>query len=117
MFWHDDCCFNDNEIKVLNNFRDKLRYLFATFNNDTLVLQVLQEILLEITEVKLPAVRKSSCGDIVNWFEQYNISIKDFLVDSKYIVISGDCSYELEQLSDLGLINWDAIKDSSMAES
>ena len=62
---------------------------------------------------EIPAYDRAHRGyNLRNWFEKYHITLKEFLINTKYIVVC-DSYNAVNKLMDLGLFDWEAIEDSS----
>ena len=111
-YYHDACMFDGQEVRVLNTFRRKLLYVLAGWYNDEEVKNILIELFPEVKEIMLPYDRAHRGYNLRNWFEKYHITLKEFLINTKYIVVC-DSYNAVNKLMDLGLFDWDAIEDSS----
>lgn len=110
---YDDCVFDGQEVRVLDTFRGKLLYVLAGWYNDEEIKSILLELFPDVTEIIFPVNRAHRGNNLRSWFKRYNITLKDFLINSKYIVVcdSGD---SVIRLVDLNLFDWDAIEESSL---
>lgn len=109
---HDDCIFDGKEVRVLNTFRSKLLYALAGWYNDEEIKNVLLELFPEVKEIMLPCDRAHRGYNLRSWCEKYHITLKEFLINTKYIVVC-DSYNVVNKLIDLGLFDWEAIEDSS----
>lgn len=110
---YDDCVFDGEEVRVLDTFRSKLTYILASWYNDEEIKNILLELFPDVTEIIFPVNRSHRGANPRSWFEKYKINLKEFLINTKYIVVCD--SYEsVNRLIDLGLFDWDAIEDSSV---
>ncbi len=112
---YDDCVFNGEEVRVLNTFRGKLMYALSCWYNDDEIKNILLELFPEVKTIGFPVDRAHRGNNLRSWFEEYNITLKDFLINSKYIVVC-DSWESVNRLIDLGLFDWEAIEDSSLLE-
>lgn len=109
---HDDCIFDGQEVRVLNTFKSKLLYALAGLYNDEEIKNILLELFPEVKEIMLPYDRAHRGANLRSWFEKYRITLKEFLINTKYIVVC-DSYNAVNKLIDLGLFDWEAIEDSS----
>ena len=109
---HDDCIFDGKEVRVLNTFRSKLLYALAGWYNDEEIKNGLLELFPEVKEIMLPCDRAHRGYNLRSWCEKYHITLKEFLINTKYIVVC-DSYNAVNKLIDLGLFDWEAIEDSS----
>ena len=109
---HDDCVFGGQEVRILNTFRSKLYYVLAGWYNDEEIKNILLELFPEVKEIILPYDRAHRGYNLRSWFEKYHITLKEFLINTKYIVVC-DSYNAVNKLMDLGLFDWEAIEDSS----
>ena len=109
---HDDCVFDGNEVRILDTFRSKLSYALAGLHNDEEIKKILLELFPDVKEILFPYDRAHRGANLQVWFEKYHITLKEFLINSKYIVVCDSYS-AIDRLIDLGLFDWDAIEDSS----
>ena len=109
---HDDCIFDGQEVRILNTFRSKLYYVLAGWYNDEEIKKILLELFPEVKEITFPYDRSHRGCNLRNWFEKYHITLKDFLINTKYIVVC-DSYNAVNRLMDLGLFDWEAIENSS----
>lgn len=109
---HDDCIFDGKEVRVLNTFRSKLLYALAGWYNDEEIKNALLELFPEVKEIILPCDRAHRGYNLRSWCEKYHITLKEFLINTKYIVVC-DSYNAINKLIDLGLFDWEAIEDSS----
>ena len=113
--WGDICCFDNDYVIIANNFRKKLCYLFATCYEDTMLINIVKKLIPGIEEVKLPSKRCASGFNFKVWQEKYGFTIEEFLTNRKDIVIS-DSRRAIENIIDLGLLDWDNIETCSLIE-
>lgn len=109
---YDDCIFDGKEVRVLNTFRSKLLYALAGWYNDEEIKNGLLELFPEVKEIMLPCDRAHRGYNLRSWCEKYHITLKEFLINTKYIVVC-DSYNAVNKLIDLGLFDWEAIEDSS----
>lgn len=109
---YDCCIFDGKEVRILNTFRDKLYYVLSGWYNDEEIKNILLELFPEVKEITFPYDRAHRGYNLRNWFEKYHITLKEFLINTKYIVVCDSYS-AVNKLMDLGLFDWDAIEDSS----
>ncbi len=110
--WSDDCCFDNKGVVVANNFRGKLCYLFASYHEDTMLINIVKKLVPGIEDIRLPSHRYASGFNFKVWQEKYGFTIEEFLTNKKYIVVS-DSWREVENIMDLGLFDWDNIEACS----
>ena len=109
---YDDCVFNGQEVRVLNTFRSKLYYVLAGWYNDEEIKNILLELFPEVKEIIFPVNRAHRGANPRSQFEKYHITLKEFLINTKYIVVC-DSYNAVNKLIDLGLFDWEAIENSS----
>lgn len=113
--WSDDCCFDNKGVVVANNFRRKLCYLFASCYEDTMLINIVKRLVPGVEGVRLPSHRYASGFNFKVWQKKYGFTIEEFLTNKKYIVIS-DSRRAVENIMDLGLLDWDNIEKCSLIE-
>ena len=109
---YDYCIFDGKEVRILNTFRSKLYYVLAGWYNDEEIKKILLELFPEVKEITFPYDRAHRGCNLRIWFEKYHITLKEFLINTKYIVVC-DSYNAVNRLMDLGLFDWEAIEDSS----
>lgn len=112
---YNDCVFDGEEVRVLNTFRSKLTYVLASWYNDEEIKGILLELFPDVTEIIFPVNRVHRGANPRSWFEKYKIALKDFLINTKYIVVC-DSYNSVDRLIDLGLFDWDAVENSSLLD-
>lgn len=112
---YDDCVFDGEEVRILNTFRSKLQYVLASWYNDEEIKNILLELFPEVKEIIFPVNRAHRGANLKSWFEKYHITLKEFLINTKYIVVC-DSYNAINRLIDLGLFDWEAIEESSELE-
>lgn len=112
---HDDCIFDGQEVRILNTFKSKLFYALAGWYNDEEIKNILIELFPEVKEIILPYDRAHRGYNLRSWSEKYHITLKEFLINTKYIVVC-DSYNAVNRLIDLGLFDWEAIENSSELE-
>lgn len=114
----EDLNFNDSEFEVIYSIRSKINYAFACMHNDEIVEAVLKEIFPHIKNVKMYPCNYSSNNYLRIWMDKYNFTLKDFILNDKYVVLNctGDFYNEFESLYDNALIDWDNIEYCSEYE-
>ena len=109
---YDDCVFNGQEVRILNTFRSKLYYVLAGWYNDEEIKNILLELFPEVKEITFPYDRAHRGYNLRNWFEKYNISLKEFLTNKKYVVIQDGDEYCIwKDLVNCGLIDKKVIEN------
>ena len=109
---YDDCVFDGQEIRVLNTFRSKLQYVLASWYNDEEIKKILLELFPEVKEIMLPYDRAHRGYNLRSWFEKYNVSLKEFLTNKKYVVIQDGDEYCIwKDLINCGLIDKKVIEN------
>jgi hypothetical protein len=114
--WSDDCCFDNNDVVIANNFRRKLCYLFASCYEDTMLINIVKRLVPGVEDVRLPSHRYASGFNFKVWQKKYGFTIEEFLTNRKYIVIS-DSKRAVDNIMDLGLFNWDNIETCSLTDN
>jgi hypothetical protein len=102
-------------VVIANDFKRKLCYLFASYYEDTMLINITKNIIPGIKKIKLPSIRRASGFNFQIWQEKYGFTIEEFLTNKKYIVIS-DSRRAVDNIMNLGLFNWDNIETSSLLE-
>ena len=130
--WRDDeITFGRHPFKCLATFESKVRYAIASlcnYKHDNVekfkeIECIVKEVVPECTSIKLPVVHwswsdenETSYGhvdeDILTPFLENNgISLKEFLTNSKYVVIvDGDEYCIWDSMKEAGLVNMDEIE-------
>lgn len=113
-FYEDEMQYSGKDTVVIKKPIDKIKYAFACLHNDADVIAVLKWI-LGVGEVHVPNKRYTTKNYLKHWMEQYNFTLKDFIIDDKYIVFSN--YWDAEKLLELGLIDIDAFEYISEDEN
>ena len=113
-----DLMFEGSNCRICWEILSKLKYAAAGLYDDSLLLKTTQEIFGEdlVKELEIPSIRFTTKYYLKEWMEKYNFTIKDFLTNRKYVVISDritEWGGQFGKLVDLGLINWDEIEHCS----
>jgi len=109
--WSDNVAYDGGEFTIIASMIDKIKYAFASLYNDNYVEGVVKEIFPHITDVKIPAQRYTRKYYLKYWMEKYKFSLKDFIINDKYTVLScTGCGREFYDLDANGLIDWDEIE-------
>lgn len=112
--YHGDIYDND-EVHIISSVSDKLHYLFAVLHDDSKLIEELIPIFNGYLYDVIPSADRYAKGDNFKaWKEKLGFSIKDFLLNTKYVVISGN--RYLEQVIDLGLFDWDNFEWTSWTD-
>lgn len=113
--WWDECMYDDDEVKILFGFRDKLKYAYACWYNDSEIEDIIRRWLPEITRIQVPSCRAHRGNNLHAWSKKYNFTLEEFLTNNKYVVIC-DSGNAIENIIDLGLFDWNNIEKSSLDE-
>ena len=114
--WNDNWYFGRSPFRVLDDFEWKLQYAYANCGEDEdkikEVTDILKELVPEVKKVSIP----ENCGvddwELFSWLEKYNISLKEFLTNKKYVVIQDGDEYCIwKDLINCGLIDKKVIED------
>lgn len=114
--WNNNWYFGRSPFRVLDTFEWKLQYAYANCgeNKDKIkeVTDILKELVPEVKKVSIP----ESCGvddwELFSWLGKYNISLKEFLTNKKYVVIQdGDEYWIWKDLINCGLIDKKVIEN------
>lgn len=108
-----DCVFNGEVVRILHTFNEKLMYALSCWYNDEEIKNILLELFPEVKTMEFPVNRAHRGNNLRSWFKKYGITLKDFLINSKYIVIC-DSRGAIDNLIDLGLFDWEAVENSSL---
>lgn len=113
--WSTDFEFEGSKCQVCWEIFSKLRYAAAGLYDDALLLKTAQEIFGAdlVKTIEVPSIRYTTKYYLKNWMEKYNFTLKEFLTNRKYIVISDRMvgwGNKFGELNDLGLIDWDKIE-------
>lgn len=113
-----DLNFDNSNFKVINSISDKINYAFACMHNDEYVESVIKEIFPHIKNVKMCSSSYCNGNYLRIWMEKYNFTLKDFILNDKYIVLNctGYFCKEFESLANNALINWDELEYCSEYE-
>lgn len=114
----DDLNFDNSNFKVISSIPDKINYAFACMHNDEYVESVIKEIFPHIKEVQMCSGSYCNGNYLRIWMEKYNFTLKDFILNDKYVVLNctGYFCNEFESLIDNALINWDELEYCSEYE-
>lgn len=104
--FNGECIFNNEEFRIINNFRSKILYALSCYYNDDEVIATVRELRPDIVNIELPFERHSKSGMLKEWMQKYNFTLKDFFTNDKYVVVSS-VPDEFRLLIDLGLIDWE----------
>lgn len=123
-FWANDLTFDRNPDTPLVSFKDKLRYLIASYGYVSP--EELDE-LLAIVKKYAPKVKSfkfeddmfcygyidhQSVGIVTDYIMKNNISLEEFLVNKRYIIIlDGDEYCMWDTMKESGLVNLDFIEE------
>ena len=113
--WWDECMYNDDEVKILFGFRDKLKYAYACWYNDSDIEDIIRKHLPEVTMIQVPSCRAHRGNNLHTWCKKYNFTLEEFLTNNKYVIIC-DSGNAVENIIDLGLFDWNNIEKSSIDE-
>lgn len=114
--WNNNWYFGRSPFRPLNTFEWKLQYTYANCREDKdkikEVTNILKELVPEIKKVSIP----EDCGvddvELFGWLEKYNISLKEFLTNKKYVIIQDGDEYCIwKDLINCGLIDKRAIEN------
>lgn len=105
--WWDECVFNNSEVRILADFRDKLKYAYACWYNDAEIENIIRKYLPEISSIQVPSQRQHNGNNLREWCKKYNFTLEDFLINDKYIVI---CDYQDAIVNILELFDWNNIE-------
>lgn len=114
--WNDNWYFGRSPFRVLDTFEWKLQYAYANCgeNKDKIkeVTDILKELVPEVKKVSIPENLGVDDWKLFDWLEKYNISLKEFLTNKKYVVIQdGDEYYIWKDLINCGLIDKKVIEN------
>lgn len=114
--WNKDWYFGRSPFRVLDTFEWKLQYAYANCgeNKDKIkeITDILKELVPEVKKVSIPENLGVDDWELFDWLEKYNISIKEFLTNKKYVVIQdGDEYYIWKDLINCGLIDKNVIEN------
>lgn len=101
--WWDECVFNNSEVRILADFRDKLKYAYACWYNDHEISDIIRKYIPEISNIYVPSQRQHRGNNLQEWCKKYNFTLEDFLINDKYIVI---CDYQDAVANILELFDW-----------
>lgn len=102
----DECVYNGQETRIIYDFLNRLKYAGASLHDDRLINEAVNSVLPEIEEVIFPAKRYTNKDYLKYWMMEYDFTLKDFLFDNKYIVVSDIGNMDnVYNLSDLGLLS------------
>lgn len=127
----DELTFERYPFRILYRFSDKVKYVIASLcgsykpgdeaqKNLDEIREVCKDVIPEFKDFAFEVDYKENphygyaqnYGNLEKWMEANGISIRDFLLSKKYIVIcDGDEYYEWEKVKASGLINLDIIKE------
>lgn len=104
--------------KILTTFRDKLSYAYACFHNDENKVNELINVVKEYipTLERFCDVQDVGTDDscLQSWLNTYNISLRDYLINRKYIVICDGDEYNIwASMVNCGVVDLDCIENAS----
>ena len=125
--WDSDLTFGRSPFTVLSTFEGKLRYAIASLAYDAdkrdEIESIMYEVIPGLTTIRYPTsynrdtqtrqnsygyVDHQSCGCLQHFLDKNKVSIRDFLLDTKYVVwIDGDEYRVKNKLIDGGFIHSD----------
>lgn len=125
--WENDLTFERYPFEPLTTFGDKLRFAIASFGEDEVMRNQIESIMYEVIpnlkDIEYPVeiywetdeertfygyIDHQSLGVLSSFLKNHGVSIRDFLLDKKYVVwIDGDEYCIKEKLFESGLINKD----------
>lgn len=103
----DDWYFGRAPFKILDNFREKMHYAFANGYIAEEILPIINKFAPEITSFQFPEYMGTDDYLLKRWLEKAGISLEEFLINKKYIVICDGDEYCL----------WNALKGSGIIDS
>lgn len=120
--------FGRNPNAPLVSFADKLRYLIATYCNSNPekideLLSIVQKYVPEVKGFKLDltyngnrcyygSIDHQSMGIVRSYIEKHNLSLEEFLINKKYIIILDGDEYDMwGTMKESGLVNLDFIEE------
>lgn len=129
--WEDDLSFVRYPFRILYKFSDKVKYLIASLcgsyksadesrkNLNEIrkvckdVIPDFEDFIFDVDDNNNPRLGYAeNYGGLERWMKQNNVSIRDFLLSKKYIVIcDGDEYFEWEKVKASGLVNLEVIKE------
>lgn len=113
-YW-DEAVYDQQEVKIIRTFADKLPYVYACWYNDADIEEIIRKYFPEVTKITVPSCRSHKGNNLHEWSKKYNFTLEDFLINEKFVIVCD--SYDaVDNLIQLGLFNWDNIKDSSILE-
>lgn len=126
--------FGRSPFEPLTTFYDKVRFAIASFANDVEKIHEIENILLEkvpsLTEIEYPTsvnwktnktetyygnVDHQSYGLLQNFLSSHSITLREFLLNRRYIVfIDGDEYCTTQKLFNSGLLHKEDFEESSL---
>lgn len=120
--------FGRNPNAPLVSFADKLRYLIATYCNSNPekideLLSIVRKYVPEVKEFKFDltyngnrcyygSIDHQSMGIVRSYIEKHNLSLEEFLINKKYIIILDGDEYDMwGTMKESGLVNLDFIEE------
>lgn len=120
--------FGRNPNAPLVSFADKLRYLIATYCNSNPekideLLSIVRKYVPEVKEFKFDltyngnrcyygSIDHQSMGIVQSYIEKHNLSLEEFLINKKYIIILDGDEYDMwGTMKESGLVNLDFIEE------
>lgn len=114
--WNDNWYFGRSPFRPLNTFEKKLQYAYANCGDDKdkikEVTDTLKELVPEVKKVSIPENLGVDDWELFSWLEKYNVSLKEFLTNKKYVVIQDGDEYCIwKDLINYGLIDKKVIEN------
>lgn len=113
----DEFYFGRSPFELLVSFRDKLRYAYANAYNEELrkkVIDTLNKLVPECVDICVDGYAGTDDNKLFGWLDKNNISLEDFLVDRRYVVVVDGDEYRIwDGIKELGLIDASKIEKES----
>lgn len=114
--WNDNWYFGRSPFRPLSTFEGKLQYAYANCGDDEVkrkeVTDLLKELVSEVKKVAIPEYCGVDDWELFGWLKKYNISLKEFLTNKKYVVIQDGDEYCIwKDLIACGLIDKNVIEN------
>ena len=103
---NEDLYFGRSPFRILDTFRDKMHYAFANGFTPEEICPIVNKFIPEVESFNLPEYMGTDDYLLECWLEKAEISLEEFLINKKYIVICDGDEYCL----------WDTLKESGIID-
>lgn len=103
----EDWYFGRAPFRIMSTFCEKVKYAWASTENEE-VFDIVKELIPKIKKIKHPSFCGTDDYQLNGWLKKYNISLREFLTNNRYIVICDGDEYCIwEDMINCGIIKTD----------